>query len=122
MLMDVELFETLERANRLEKEAVFLMAYHYLTGEKVAKDIVKAREYLQLLAEDEEKDYRDFEYGKIYWSLANIYYAERNYPGANYYYKKSKEYIIDTYVEDYADELIKKYILEALIAETNFSY
>ncbi len=119
--MDAELFETLEKANRLEKDAVFTMAYHYLTGEKVAKDTIRARELLQLLAEDEEKDYRDFEYGKIYWSVANIYYAERNYPGANHYYIKSKEYILDTYLEDYAAELIKKYDLEALIKETNFA-
>jgi hypothetical protein len=88
MLMDIELFETLNRAKNLEKDALLLMAYHYAMGEKVAKDRLKSREMLLLFIEDENKDYKDFEYGRVYSLLAISYHLQKNFRTAHYYYSK----------------------------------
>lgn len=120
MLADIELLPIIEKANRLEKDALFEMAGHYLSGKKVPKNAIKAREMLWYLVVDEEKDYNDFEYGAIYTSLADIYHFEKNYHFAYGYYNKARDFILDYYPEEKAKSLIKKYDLEAMIEETKF--
>lgn len=118
MLIDSELLDTLDKAHGGDKEAMFAIAYHYLNGEKVPKERVKAREFLKQLVDDEDKDLYTFEYGSIYTSVADLFYADNHYKKANEYYLKAKDFILETYEQDYASELIEELEIETLIAET----
>ena len=118
MLIDSELFTALKQAEEGDKTALFEMALNFLAGNKASVDTQKAKVFLLRLVDDEEKDLYEFEYGRLYTVVGHLFYEEKNYKGAHEYFSKAKEFILETYEFDYAEELIGKYELEDLISDT----
>lgn len=120
MLMDSTLLETLAKADEGDNEALYKIASAYLFGEGTKQDFVKAREYMQRLADKplEEKEIYKIEYGMIFSSIGDLFYDERNFKRANEYYLKARYFIWNVYEEDFAEELSEAYEIEKMIGLT----
>lgn len=119
MLMDTKYLPLLEEAGAGNQRALHELSCMYLLGEGVPKDLLKAREYLELMVNSQNKDIYEFEYGALYSSVGDLYYLKSNFTKANSYYTKAYEFILDTYDEDYAQELCDKLELKLRMEESN---
>ena len=117
MLMDVSLMNIYEKAMNGDKKASFDLAYAFNFGKGAAKDESKAREIMIKLVDDEDKDLYSLEYGRLYMIVGHSFEAINNPRKAKEYFVKAKNFILETYIPDYAKELIEKYELDALILD-----
>lgn len=117
MLMDVSLRETYEKAKSGDKEAMFDVIYALNFGINTPKDEILARELLVKFVDDDVKDISRFEYGKLYKAVGHFFAEVNNPRKSKEYFIKARDFILETYLPEYADELINKYDLGRYILE-----
>lgn len=116
--MDISILDTLNKALAGDKKALLDMSVHYLDGKKTPKNPIEAKELLLKLVDTEDKDISEFEYGGLYAAVGDLFYEEENYHFAHNYYQKAKDFLFDTYSDDYAEKIMEELNLEYSLSIT----
>lgn len=118
MLIDVELLPIKCRADEGDPEAQVAIMDAFYIGKGVPVDFAQAKKYLIMLSQNDPDDLPQLGYGTLLYFIGDACHRLGQMEEANEWYEKSMDYFRETYIEDFANELIEDYKLKSLIAET----